>query len=356
MTVTAPPPVVPAGVDAEALFREARRRRRRRWSAVILLIVTALVAVPLLANESVPRRPRPQPHVGLRRWVPPPGAGRSAPAVFVDGNGKGGVGVYSTATGSLLRTLSPQAPGGPDQQAVLSSDRQSVYFVEPSGACGGTILRAPVSGASPPTAVISVPQTLALEPAASPRGSDLAWVGVTCGPSGSVATSRLYVTDVKTETTIALGTVASSNDNGIAWSRDGRLLAVETGETIDVMSARQASLRQGNAMQVTSGCRLTSPVFLSRPNELAVIRTCSGKSGETGTSAALVFNTETGKPVSFIASAQRGSMFQGLSVDESGGRILLGVVGSFPASATNVQVESGRLVTVSQHSPTDAEW
>jgi hypothetical protein len=150
--------------------------------------------------------------------------------------------------------------------------------------------------------------------------------------------------------------VAGSNDDGIAWSRDGKLLAVETGETIEVVAARQASLTQAKAMQVTSGCRLTSPVFLSRPNELAVIRTCSGNVGETETSAALVFNTETGKPVSLIASAPRGSTFQGLSVDESGGHILLGVVSSVPVSGTNIQVENGRLVTVSKHSPTDAEW
>jgi hypothetical protein len=169
-----------------------------------------------------------------------------------------------------------------------------------------------------------------------------------------VATSDLYVTNVNTDTTITLGTVASSNDDGIAWSRDGKLLAVETGESIEVVAARQASLSQAKAMQVTIGCRLTSPAFLLRPNELAVIRTCSSSVGET--SAALVFNTETGKQVSLIASAPQGSTFQGLSVDESGGHILLGVVSSFPASATNTQVESGRLVTVSKHSPTDAEW
>jgi hypothetical protein len=239
---------------------------------------------------------------------------------------------------------------------VLSGDRQSVFFVQPSGACSGTILRAPVSGVSLPATVISVPQTLALEPAVSPTGSDLAWVGVTCGPSGSVATSDLYVTNVDTETTIKLGTVASSNDNGIAWSRDGKLLAVETGESIDVVAARQVPLSRAKAMQVTHGCRLTSPVFLSRPNELAVIRTCSGNVAETETNAALVFNTETGKPVSLIASAPRGSTFQGLSVDESGGHVLLGVVKSFPVSAMNAQVEGGRLVAVSKHSPTDAEW
>ena len=189
-----------------------------------------------------------------------------------------------------------------------------------------------------------------------PTGSDLAWVGVTCGASGSVVTSDLYVTNVNTETSITLGTVASSNDDGIAWSRNGKLLAVETGESIEVVAARQASLRKAKAMQVTIGCRLASPVFLSLPNELAVIRTCSGNVGETETSAALVFSTETDKPVSLIASAPRGSTFQGLSVDESGRHILLGVVSSFPASATNTQVESGRLVTVSKHSPTDAEW
>ena len=71
MTVTAPPPVVLAGVDAEVLFREARRRRRRRWSAGIVLLVSAVVAVLLVGNKSVPPRPGPQPHDGGPRRQEP---------------------------------------------------------------------------------------------------------------------------------------------------------------------------------------------------------------------------------------------------------------------------------------------
>jgi hypothetical protein len=46
--------------------------------------------------------------------------------------------------------------------------------------------------------------------------------------------------------------------------------------------------------------------------------------------------------------------FQGISVDRTGTRILLGLAG--PSSASIVEFKDGRLVTVSTSAPTDAQW
>ena len=260
--------------------------------------------------------------------------------------------MYSTATGTLARTISPQGVGGPDEQAVLSGDRTSVYFDQPNGTCSGDILGGPVSGASAPTVAISVPQTLALEPSPSPTSSDLAWVGVTCSSTG--ATSTLYVTNLASGVQRTLGPFTGKvHDVGISWSTDGQRLAVESGETVEVL-ASAASPSKVLQMDVPPGCTLTNPAFLSNPNQLAAIRTCYHSSGSLAASSAVVFNVKSGKPMSLIVAAPPGSTFQSLAVDSSGRHILVGVVGTY--GAETAQVEGGQLVTVSKTSPTSAQW
>ena len=71
----------------------------------------------------------------------------------------------------------------------------------------------------------------------------------------------------------------------------------------------QSSPRNVVLLDVTSGCTLRSPTFLSQPNHLAVIRTCYGTTRTPGTSQVLVFNVFTGKPVAIVASALPGTTF-----------------------------------------------
>ena len=265
--------------------------------------------------------------------------------------------MYSTVNGSLIRSISPQGPGGPDQQIVLSDDRQSVFFVQPTGPCSGNILSGPLSGSSAPAAVISEPGTLALSPAPNPTSKELAWVGVTCGSTGSTTSSTLYITNLVTGARTDLGAFNGQHDDQeISWNSDGTRLAVESGATVAIFDTNPSSLKQVELLDVASGCTLGSPTFLSQPNEIAAIRTCYGTARTSGTSQVLVFNAGTGKPTAVVASAPHGASFQGISVDASGQHILLGVVTSFPPAAQNMQLENGRLVTVSQHAPTDAEW
>ena len=358
MTLVGDNPTASTTHEIHVLFQEARRRRRRRWFVGIVLVVVVSLAIALVvsSDSGAPRRSG-QSHVGLPRWTQPHRNPQAAPALFVAGDGKGGVGVYSTISGSLVRSLSPQGPSGPDQQVVLSGSRQSVFFVQPTGPCSGNILSGPLSGSSAPTVVISDPRTLALSPSASPTSRDLAWVNLICGSPGSAASSTLYITNLATGVRRDLGTVSGQHsDDAISWNSEGTRLAVESGATVALFDTNQPSPKEVGRLAVASGCALTSPVFLSQPNEIAAIRTCYGTARTSGTSQVLVFSVMTGKPVAVVVSAPHGATFQGLSVDASGQHILLGVVTSFPPGAHDMQLKSGRLVTVSGLAPTDAEW
>jgi hypothetical protein len=348
MTLILQPPASTTDEEIQVLFKEARRRRRRRWTvgAVSLCVIAVVLAMLVGTNARTPHHPA-RLHIGLPRWTPL-GPARPAPSDYVAGDGNGGVGVYSTATGSLVRTISPQGVGGPDVQAVLSGDRQSVFFAQPNGTCGGGILKGPVSGARAPTVAISVPQTLALEPSPSPASSNLAWVGVNCGQPGAVST--LYVTNLATGTQSNLGPFTGGNsDNGIAWSPDGKNLAVEAGSTVEVLQASRTTTDGARQMSVPIGCRLSYPTFVARPHQLAVISTCYKKASDI-----LVFDTTTGQPIAEIAAASQGAKFQGLSVDTTGRHFLVGVVNL--SGETLAQVDNSRLVTVSKRSPSGAEW
>jgi hypothetical protein len=358
MTLTEPAPTQTSHDEAEALFKEARQRRRRRWAIglLALLIVVLGLSVIWVTGSRSPSSQRPPVNARPKSTLPS-GDARSLPAIYVAGDGKGGVGEYSTSRGSLIRTLSPQGPGGPDGQVVLSADRRSVYFAQPAGSCGGNILRDPVSGISTPTVVVSDPGTLALSPSPSPTSDELAWVGVTCGSTGSSATSTLYVTDLTTGARSDLGPfTGQNNDNEIAWGRDGHQLAVESGNTVAMFKASNGEFTKAGVLGVDGSCRLASPAYFSDRSELAVIRTCYGQGGATSVSQAVAFNTATGKAVGLIASAPEGDIFQGLSVDATGQNILLGVVSRSGSGAELVRVDGRRLIAVSQNAITDAEW
>lgn len=357
MTVTDKAPSQTAHDDPQALFPEARRRRRRRWVMGIgLLGVAATALVFLVSFPTTPSHRNPR-HIGLPRWAPASGTAKAAPTVFVAGDGKGGAGVFSTATGELIRTLSPQGPGGADQQIVLSGDRHFVYFAQPAGTCSGSILSAPVSGTTAPIVVVSHPGVLALAPSPNPAASELAWVGVTCAPSGSEESSTLYISNLVTQTTVDLGGYSGqmSNDE-ITWSSDGGLLAVQSGLTIQVFDATRPPYRTVLSLKVSAECRLTSPAFFPHTDQLAAIRTCYSSTGILHASTALVFNINAGEPVALIATAPPGSLFQGLSIDSTGQHVLLGIVNRSPAGAEDAKVEKGRLVTVSHEAPSDAQW
>jgi hypothetical protein len=353
-TTTEPATASSSEFETQVLFPEARQRRHRRWTIGIALSVVAAAVVALLVSSSFKSTPPRARHVGLTRWSPPQETRNAAPATFVAGDGRGGVGVYSTSDGHLIRTLSLQGPGGPDQQIVLTPDGDSVYFVQPSGACSGQILSAPISGTTGPTVVISDPGHLALGPSPNPSLDDLAWVGVTCGPAGSMTNSSLYVTDLATHATNDLGSYPGQpSDDEMAWSPNGQRLAIQSNATVKVLDVTRQSFKTGSSMKVAADCRLASPVFLTQ-DQIAAIRTCYSSSGALRTSSALVFNVGTGKAMALIAAAPTGSTFQGLSADPSGPHILLGLVNS--GAAEDVQVQDGRLVVVSREAPTDAQW
>lgn len=356
MTLTNSAPVEVSDTRTEALFKEARRRRRRRWLLGLTVVVAASLVsgVLLLAESTAPRHTNP-PSASARR-PPVAGGARRLPGVYVAGDGRGGVGVYSTATGSLIRTLSTQGPGGPDGQVVLSADRQSVFFAQPSGTCGGDILRVPTSGSAAPTTVVSTVGTAAASPSPSPTSDELAWVGTACHPDGAAGGPSLYLTDLTSGATSDLGAVSAQNsDNAIAWSPDGTRLAVENASTVTIFVLRAGSFAKSVSLSVSDNCRLTSPAFLAERYEVAVIRTCYGVVASHADQI-VAFDATSGNPVRVLMTAPAGAQFQGLSIDDSTQSVLVGVVRTDPTGAELARFDRSRLVTVSRNSVTDAEW
>jgi hypothetical protein len=180
----------------------------------------------------------------------------------------------------------------------------------------------------------------------------LAWVGVTCGPNGN--SSSLYITNQTTGARITLGAYFGRNsDDGIAWSNDGKLLAVEDGPTIAVVRAGQ-SIRAGQVLDSPAGCTVTNPAFLPTRNQIAAVRTCYGAKGHEVSSALLAYDSTTGRPVALVVEALPMGTIQSVSVDTSG-HVLVGVSNGIGGAET-AQVRNGRLVTVSKSSPTGAQW
>ncbi len=340
--------------EIEVLFREARQRRRRRWvvGLGLLLLVMAVVAATLAISFNGSQSPRPaHRQSGLQEWSPPPGSRNAPPGEFVTGDNKGGIGVYSTASGKLTRELSAQTSGGPDQQPSPSALGRSVYFVQPEGACASSIQMIPVSGSQQSVPAVSVPGTIALDPAPSPNSALLAWVGSVCG-SGA-AQSTLYLSNQATGQRSDLGPYTGrTNDEGLAWNRDGSLLALEAAPTVKVLDARDLS-EPAQLLTVRPGCMVTDPAFVSNHDQLAVIRTCFAASGGEGSSDVVIYSAKTGRALALAVKAPPGASLQSLSIDPSG-HVLVGL--SRISGAETALLSDGRLVTISDHSPTGAQW
>ena len=350
-TLDTPPDVAE---NVEALFREARQRRHRRWVIGLgcLLLVVAVVAATIAIGQNASHAPPPvHRHAGLPQWRPSAASRSTEPSQFVAGDNQGGIGVYSTATGQHLSQLSPQTSGGPDQQPSLSFVGGSVYFVQPQGSCSSSIQTVPVTGLQQPTTAVSIPGTIALDPAPSPASSLLAWVGSSCGSGG--AQSTLYLSNQATGQRSDLGPYTGrANDEGIAWSPDGTLLAEEAAPTVKLLDSHDA-FRSAKALTVQSGCILSYPSFVS-DHELAVVRSCFATTNASRSSEVLIYSAETGKPTFLAGKLPSGDEFQSLSADAEGDLL----VGVLPASGTaqTALLRGGHLVPISDHSPTGAQW
>jgi hypothetical protein len=169
-----------------------------------------------------------------------------------------------------------------------------------------------------------------------------------------VTSSSLYVTNQANGVVTLLGSYSGRNsDDGIAWSKDGKLLAVENGPTVQVVPEGQP-LHSGKTLVVSTGCTLSNPAFLPADNYVAVARTCYGTKGLLISSAVLVYGSTAGRPVARVVEAPAGGTIQSISVDRSG-HILVAFSTGF-GGAELAQVSHGRLVVISTSSPTGAEW
>lgn len=69
------------------------------------------------------------------------------PSVFFVEGGAGN-GVFSAATGHLVRAIHAHDLGGPDLAPELSSDRKTVFFFLPAVGCGSQIVSRSVTAVS----------------------------------------------------------------------------------------------------------------------------------------------------------------------------------------------------------------
>jgi hypothetical protein len=317
--------------------------------AGVAVVVSVFAFAPSRSTVTITTNPAPSP--GLAPSTAVPGPARPIPALFVAGNNNGGIGVYSTATGQLVRTVAEQTSGGPDQQAMLSTDGRTVFFSQPNGACNAAIDTVPVSGDRPPIVAVSAAETMAIEPAPNRSDTRLAWVGVSCT---TPYPATLWVTDLATGARTDLGPFTGDRtDDGLSWDSTGTRLAVENGTGLAVVNAEDPdALAHADRLAQRSGCTLTDPAYLPGANQLAAIQTCRA----TGSSVAVTLDATTGRQLSRIATAKLGSRFVSLSVDRSGQNILLGLQSKQPISAAVVRAENGQLITLSRTAPTGDEW
>jgi len=258
-TTTKPPKMTPSEFETQVLFPEAHQRRHRRWAiGIALLAVLATVVALLVSSSSKTMHPSSR-HVGLARWTPLRGTRTAAPAIFVAGDGRGGVGVYSTDSGHLIRTLSPQRPGAltsrscsPGMVAPCTSSNPREHAADKSSV--------PQSRDHGTTVVISDPGRLALAPSPSPSSDYLAWVGVTCGSTGATTSSSLYVTDLATHATRDLGRPRSSSAttrwHGVQMKKDSPYGATRRWKCLTL---------RGNPLSLVRLCRLLLAADLRVP-------------------------------------------------------------------------------------------
>jgi hypothetical protein len=144
-----------------------------------------------------------------------------------------------------------------------------------------------------------------------------------------------------------------NSDDGIAWSRDGKLLAVENGPTVQVVPDGK-STNAGKALRVPTGCSLSDPAFVPTDNHVAVARTCYSTKGLLISSAVLVYDSTTGRPVARVVEAPARGTIQSISVDPTG-HVLVGFSTGFGGAELS-RVSHGRLVMISTSTPTGAQW
>lgn len=94
----------------------------------------------------------------------------------------GRIAVLSTATGSVVRWLTPVLPGGGAYQPELSDDGKTVVYVQGTGTCSSEIRSVPVAGGKPTTLVGGGEGALNLP---TRRGEALAYFRSQCREDGA---------------------------------------------------------------------------------------------------------------------------------------------------------------------------
>lgn len=133
------------------------------------------------------------------------------------------LGVFDAASGTLVRWLTEQEPGGGPSAPDVSPDGSRVAWSQGAGTCGATAFYVPVTGGE--RVRIGGAGEASGGVASSPTwvgNGQIAFAQTVCGSSGDTTTLRLY--DVAAGTTRTLATLPGSPTQ-MAGSHDGKHLA-----------------------------------------------------------------------------------------------------------------------------------
>ena len=84
--------------------------------------------------------------------------------------------LYATATGRLLRYLTPAQPGGGSSSPLLDQAGKAVVYVGGAGSCAIDIYRVAVDGRTAPHLLVRGSSGPVLGPAIAPTGGEIACV------------------------------------------------------------------------------------------------------------------------------------------------------------------------------------
>jgi hypothetical protein len=183
----------------------------------------------------------------------------------------GRIAVLSTATGSVVRWLTPVLPGGGASEPELSDDGKTVVYVQGTGTCSSEIRSVPVAGGKPTTLVGGGEGALSHP---TRRGEALAYHRTECQEGGDnqliVLRTPAGVDTVRVEGVLTGGPVMG--ERFVAYTvREGTASVLHT---VDVYGELA-----DNPVQAPAGCLWLSPAWGPRDaterDSLWVAATCS---------------------------------------------------------------------------------
>ncbi|HVE64870.1 MAG TPA: Gmad2 immunoglobulin-like domain-containing protein [Mycobacteriales bacterium] len=183
--------------------------------------LSAVTAVPVVLEPGEQATAAPQKSTSPR-------TDGAYPAQFVAVE-RGRLAVFETKSGKRVRFLTEELPGGGVSDPSTTPDGTSVVYVQGEGTCAASIRRVPVDGGDPEVLLRSNGTSVPRQPVLSSLG-DLAYIEELCQREDSQIVVQRSAEGAGPRT---IDPGSDGSPSGIAWSADGRTLAVINTLTLD---------------------------------------------------------------------------------------------------------------------------